>query len=159
MFFLGILYQLKKPYYVLKSLAKATRFPLVSTRIAQYTPNMKTRIAEAPVGYLFHGTELNNDATNFWIFFDAGLKRIHDRTSWDILDYVRVGNLPKSDLASPNGDERAFALVKSRYFWQDAPWQGPRTIRRTAKRLLQLPSSSPLSRTSRAIPSAECNTH
>lgn len=115
-FFLGILYHLKNPYYVLESLAKATRFAMVSTRIAQYTPDMKTRIAEAPVGYLLHSSESNNDATNFWIFSDAGLKRILDRTGWDILDYVRVGNLTKSDPASPSGDERAFALVKSRHF-------------------------------------------
>lgn len=114
-FFLGILYHLKNPYYVLESLAKATRFALVSTRIAQYTPDMKTRIAEAPVGYLLHSTESNNDATNFWIFSDAGLKRILDRTGWDILDYVRIGNLTKSDPASLNGDERAFVLVKSRH--------------------------------------------
>ena len=115
-FFLGVLYHLKNPYFVLESLAKVTRYAVLSTRIAQFTPDMKTRIAETPVAYLLDSTESNNDATNFWIFSDAGLKRILHRTGWDILDYMRGGNLTNSDPASPGGDERAFALLKSRQF-------------------------------------------
>lgn len=112
-FFMGILYHLRNPFYVLESLAKVTRYALISTRIAQYSPDLKTRFAEFPVGYLLHSTEANNDATNFWIFSDAGLRRILERTGWKIVDYMTAGNTNKSDPASSESDERAFALVQS----------------------------------------------
>ncbi|MEO8384252.1 MAG: hypothetical protein ABI583_03340 [Betaproteobacteria bacterium] len=112
--FMGILYHLKNPFYVLESLAKVTRYAIVSTRIAQYSPDLKTRLAELPVGYLLHASEANNDATNYWIFSDAGLRRIVDRTGWKILDYMTAGNTQQSDPASSTGDERAFVLLESR---------------------------------------------
>ena len=111
--FMGVLFHLKNPFYVLESLAKVTRFALISTRIAQYSPDLKTRIANLPVGYLLHATEANNDATNFWIFSEAGLCRILERTGWNILDHMTVGNTHKSDPASTKGDERSFMLLQS----------------------------------------------
>lgn len=111
--FMGILFHLKNPFYVLESLAKVTRFALISTRIAQYSPDLKTKIANLPVGYLLHATEANNDATNFWIFSEAGLCRILERTGWNILDHMTVGNTHKSDPASTKGDERSFMLLQS----------------------------------------------
>ncbi len=114
-FFMGILYHLKNPFYVLESLAKVTRYAVISTRIAQFSPDYKTRIADLPVAYLVHASETNNDASNFWIFSDAGLKRILDRAGWDVVDYLRAGNTDRSDPASPAGDERAFLLARSRH--------------------------------------------
>lgn len=111
--FMGILYHLKNPFYVMESLAKVTRYAIISTRIAQYSPDLKTNISALPVGYLLHASEANNDATNFWIFSDAGLRRIIDRTGWKILDYMKAGNTEKSDPASAGGDERAFVLLES----------------------------------------------
>ena len=111
--FMGILYHLKNPFYVLESLAKVTRFALISTRIAQYSPDLKTKIAHIPVGYLLHASEANNDATNFWIFSEAGLRRILERSGWKILDQMTAGNTHKSDPASVKGDERAFMLLQS----------------------------------------------
>lgn len=113
-FFMGILYHLKNPFYVLESLARVTQYALISTRIAQYSPDYKTRFAELPAAYLVHASETNNDASNFWIFSDAGLRRILDRCGWDVVDYMTAGNTKKSDPASPEGDERAFALIRSR---------------------------------------------
>ena len=111
--FMGILYHLKNPFYALESLAKVTRYAVVSKRIAQYCPDLKTRIAELPLSYLLHASEANNDATNFWIFSDAGLRRIVDRAGWKILDYMTAGNTKNSDPASSTGDERAFLLLQS----------------------------------------------
>jgi tRNA (mo5U34)-methyltransferase len=113
--FLGILYHLKNPFYALESMAKVSSYAIVSTRIARYASDKKTRVAEMPMAYLLDATECNNDATNFWIFSDAGLKRLFHRTGWEIADYMTVGNTKNSDPASAAGDERAFALLKSRY--------------------------------------------
>lgn len=113
-FFLGILYHLKNPFYALESMAKVSNYALMSTRIARFAPDRKSRIEDLPVAYLVNTSECNNDATNFWIFSDTGLKRILDRTGWEILDYMRYGNLTKSDPASQEGDERVFLLARSR---------------------------------------------
>ncbi len=129
-FFLGILYHLKNPYYVLEALAKQARYSLISTRIAKYTSrdakpgarlaklfgDKRLNIAEVPVAYLLDELECNNDSTNFWIFSDAGLRRILKRTGWEVCDFITVGNTANSDPASGEGDERAFCLVKSRFF-------------------------------------------
>lgn len=127
-FFLGILYHLKNPYYVLESLAKSARYCLISTRIAKYTSrdpkqgvgltklhgDKRASIADVPVAWLLDELECNNDPTNYWIFSDAGLRRILERTGWDICDYITVGDTENSDPSSIEGDERAFCLVKSR---------------------------------------------
>jgi SAM-dependent methyltransferase len=113
-FFLGILYHLKNPYYVLESLARVTHHCLVSTRIARLAGDRVTTIRSQPLAYLLAPDECNNDATNFWIFSEQGLRRILDRTGWDVLDYISVGDTRHSDPASPDADERAFALVRSR---------------------------------------------
>ena len=115
-FFLGILYHLKNPFLVLEAMARASNYALVSTKIARYVPDGSVAIDNLPLAYLLHASEANNDPTNFWVFSDAGLKRLFDRCGWDLVDYMRVGNTTHSDPASAGGDERAFALIKSRYF-------------------------------------------
>lgn len=126
-FFLGILYHLKNPFFVLEALAKSARHAVISTRIASHNlPSGKksgagglnasrVELASVPMGYLLAPDECNNDATNFWIFSEAGLKRLLHRAGWDVLDFMTVGAVGKSDPASQDGDERAFCLVKSRY--------------------------------------------
>jgi tRNA (mo5U34)-methyltransferase len=115
-FFLGILYHLKNPFYVLEQLARTSRYAIISTRIARYAADRKTNIDASPVAYLLDATESNNDATNYWIFSDAGLKRILHRSGWDVIDYHRLGDTKHSDPASNDHDERAFALIRSRHF-------------------------------------------
>ena len=114
-FFLGILYHLKNPYGVLESLAKVTGHCLVSTRIAKFSGDRSTVIRGESLAYLLAPQECNNDPTNFWIFSEQGLRRILDRTGWDVLDYISVGATGKSDPATAAGDERAFVLVRSRW--------------------------------------------
>ncbi len=127
-FFLGILYHLKNPYYALEALAKAAKYCLISTRIAKFNtrnaeydtrlekliPDERTDFSHLPIAYLLDELEANNDSTSYWIFSDAGLRRILKRTGWDICDFMTVGNTANSDPASAEGDERAFCLVKSR---------------------------------------------
>ncbi len=124
-FFLGILYHLKNPYGVLESLAKQVKYSVISTRITKFniaksaatgqTINAeRVNFHHVPAAYLVSETECNNDATNFWMFTEQGLKRILDRTGWEVLKFITVGNTSQSDPATAAGDERAFCLVKSK---------------------------------------------
>ncbi|MCL4552993.1 MAG: hypothetical protein M1305_05515 [Candidatus Marsarchaeota archaeon] len=115
-FFLGILYHLKNPYYALEYLAKRARYCLISTRVARFAPDRRTKLSDVPVAYLLDEQESNNDSTNYWIFSDAGFRRILKRTWWEICDYMTVGNTINSDPATKEGDEKAFCLVRSHVF-------------------------------------------
>ena len=125
-FFLGILYHLKNPFLALETLAKSARHAFVSTRITRFNVAVgaegreinrkRIELADAPVAYLVAPDETNNDATNFWMFSDAGLRRILHRSGWDILDFMTLGNTSNSDPATNQGDERAFCFVRSRHF-------------------------------------------
>lgn len=112
--FLGILYHLKNPYYALEKLSRSARYCLLSTRIARFAPDGHTNLEEIPVAYLLGHRETNNDPTNYWIFSDAGLRRILDRTGWTVLSFFRDGS-GASDPVSPKADERAFCFLESRY--------------------------------------------
>jgi hypothetical protein len=113
-FFLGILYHLKNPYYALESFARCSRHMALSTRVARFTPDKKTALRDLPVAYLLHETEANNDSTNYWIFSEAGLRRLFQRTGWEVLDFKTVGDTRNSDPASSEADERAICLLRSR---------------------------------------------
>jgi len=113
-FFLGILYHLKNPFHALESLARCSKHLVLSTRVAQLSPDKKTNFSKLPVAYLLHESESNNDPTNFWIFSEAGLRRIIHRSGWDVLELITVGKTEGSDPASQEGDERAFCLLRSR---------------------------------------------
>ena len=126
-FFLGILYHLKNPYNALESLARCARHAVLSTRVARYNlaprasgqdgvNRSRVDLDSVPVAYLVAPHETNNDPTNFWIFSDAGLKRLLDRTGWDVLDFTTFGNNEASDPATSAGDQRAFCLIRSRHF-------------------------------------------
>ena len=113
--FLGILYHLKNPFYALEHLAHASQYCLLSTKVARCTTDHKHDLQSLPVAYLLDTYEANNDATNFWIFSDTGLRRILHRAGWDIRGYHTAGNTTDSDPATPAGDERTFCLLQSRY--------------------------------------------
>jgi tRNA (mo5U34)-methyltransferase len=112
-FFLGTLYHLKNPFFLLESLARLTRYCFVSTRIAKQTADGQP-LSPYPVAYLLGPQECNNDDTNFWIFSDQGLKRLIDRTGWDLLSYTTIGDTEGSTPADPQRDERAFCLLEKR---------------------------------------------
>ena len=83
-FFLGTLYHLKNPFFLMESLARLTKYCFVSTRIAKQTADGQS-LSPYPVAYLLGPQECNNDDTNFWIFSDHGLKRLIERTGWNLL--------------------------------------------------------------------------
>jgi tRNA (mo5U34)-methyltransferase len=114
-FFLGILYHLKNPYYILESLSRSTQYMLVSTKIAKYTKD-GTQISNYSLAYLLDPTECNNDSTNYWVFSQQGLERIFNRTGWETVEIFTVGDVLSSNPSDSNHDERAFALLKSRNF-------------------------------------------
>jgi tRNA (mo5U34)-methyltransferase len=112
-FFLGTLYHLKNPFYVLESLARITRYCFISTRIAKQTADGQP-LSRYPLAYLLAPQECNNDVTNFWIFSEYGLKRLVDRAGWNLLSYISMGDTTSSTPADPDRDERAFCLLEKR---------------------------------------------
>jgi hypothetical protein len=109
----GLLYHLKNPYYLLELLARHARFCLLSTRIARQTPD-GINIRSTPVAYLLGPDQLNQDETNYWIFSEAGLKRLFYRTGWEICNYISVGDTSRSMPHDQEHDERAFCLLRNR---------------------------------------------
>lgn len=122
---LGVLYHLKNPFSVLEKLARRARYCILSTRIAQVTAR-GTRIADEPVAYLLDRTEANHDDTNYWIFSETGLRRIIDRTGWDLCDYSTAGVQHGSDPTHDDRDQRAFCMLRSKLPdpWLDCELEG-----------------------------------
>lgn len=112
--FLGILYHLKNPFYILETLARHSRFCFLSTRIARRTADRRLKLEQAPLAYLLDPEECNNDPTNYWIFSAPGLIRLAERTGWIVRASWRVGDTKRSDPSSPDHDERMFLALESR---------------------------------------------
>lgn len=112
-FFLGILYHLKNPYYILETLSHHTQNLIISTRVAKYTKS-GIKIASYPMAYLLDPNESNNDSTNYWIFSHFGLERLFARTGWEITEIFSVGDTLMSNPSDQNHDERVFALLRSK---------------------------------------------
>ncbi len=110
---LGVLYHLKSPFTVLETLARHTRYCLLSTRIAEVTLQ-GARIREEPVAYLLDRAEANNDPTNYWIFSEAGLTRLLERSGWEICDYTTFGCASGSDPSGDDRDQRYVCMLRSR---------------------------------------------
>jgi tRNA (mo5U34)-methyltransferase len=114
-FFLGILYHLKNPCYILDLLSRQCRYCFLSTRVARFTPD-RIKIQNAPIAYLLGPDELNHDSSNFWIFSEAGLRRLLDRTGWEVFAFLTTGDTKKSYPHTAKNDERAFCLARSQRF-------------------------------------------
>ncbi len=108
-FSIGGFQDLKNPYYALETLAKSANYCLISTRVTKFNTvsNAANRVdlSAIPLAYLLDELEANNDSTNYWIFSNAGLRRILQRTGWEICDYITVGNTENSD-GRPNDGNR-----------------------------------------------------
>src|SRR5260370_10879805 len=110
--FLGTLYHLKNPFYVLETLSTHARFCLLSTRVARQSPDAGVHFENLPVAYLLDPQECNADATNYWIFSPPGLVRLAQRTGWRVRSSANSG-ATASDPATTQGDERMFLLLES----------------------------------------------
>jgi tRNA (mo5U34)-methyltransferase len=111
--FLGVLYHLKNPYYVLEALANRARYCLLSTRIAQRTPQ-GISMQNEPLVYLLDPDECNNDATNHWIFSETALRRLLHQAGWNVRDFMTTGATRGSEPGRTDRDQRAFCLLESR---------------------------------------------
>jgi tRNA (mo5U34)-methyltransferase len=114
-FCLGLLYHLKNPFFVLEHVARISRFCVLSTRIARRLPDGAPMPDSHALAYLLGEDELNLDDTNFWIFSEPGLRRLLERTRWEVVQFFTTGDRATSDPASLDHDERAFCLLKSHY--------------------------------------------
>ena len=114
-FCLGILYHLKNPFFVMENLAKRSRFCVLSTRIARRLPGGAPMPEGQSLAYLLGEDELNEDDTNFWIFSEPALRRLLERTRWEVVEFFTTGETVASDPVSLDHDERAFCLLKSHY--------------------------------------------
>ena len=114
-FFLGILYHLRNPFYVLEELARRTTRCFLSTRVARRFPDGSAMPANVALAYLLAEEELNQDNSNYFIFSERGLRVMLDRAHWEIRDYVSLGDTWLSDPVRLDRDERAFCLLESRY--------------------------------------------
>jgi hypothetical protein len=110
---LGILYHLQNPFYVLRALAQHANYCLLSTRVVRLAGSHRTFVADLPVAYLVSPIELNNDASNYWMFSPTGLERIVSRAGWTMLERHSVGDTIASDPSSMEHDERTFMLLRS----------------------------------------------
>jgi SAM-dependent methyltransferase len=111
-FLLGTLYHLKNPYYVLETLAKHSRYCLLSTRIAAVTPK-KTRMEKEPLAYLLDDRETNDDASNYWIFSPTALLRLAKRSGWTVLAHVITDSKRRANPVDPDADSRMFLFLRS----------------------------------------------
>jgi hypothetical protein len=114
-FFLGILYHLKNPFYVLETLARHVSHIVLSTKITKRAAPGGTDISAAPLAYLLAEREANNDPTNYWVFTEPGLRRLFERTRWSVLAFAARG-AEDSDPFRPEGDQRAFCYLRSEVF-------------------------------------------
>jgi len=112
---LGLLYHLKNPFFVLERLARISQFCVLSTRIARRLPGGAAMPEGQALAYLLGEDELNRDDTNYWIFSEPALRRLFERTRWEVLEFFTTGDKAASDPVSLDHDERAFCLLKSHY--------------------------------------------
>ncbi len=131
--FLGTLYHLKNPFYVMEALARSSDYCVLSTRVARQLPDGSRLPADMSIAYLLDTYELNEDDSNYWIFSETALRRLFIRTGWKCRKYFTLGDTLQSDPVSLHHDERAFVLLRSHYGlahlrlisgWYDAEFAG-----------------------------------
>jgi len=110
---LGVLYHLKNPFGVLESLAAKAHYCLLTTAITRYSTDGRTSLTGLPVAFLAGRNGLRGDETNYWIFTEAALLNLIDRTGWEVADSNIVEDR-ESTLWGSQRDQRAFCLLRSR---------------------------------------------
>ena len=110
---LGLLYHLKNPFYALETLATVAGYCLLSTVITAAAPDRPTSLKGLPVAYLVDEREMNNDPSNYWVFTEAGLRRLLARTRWEVCDWLVVQPEVGRQASFWERRERAFCLLRS----------------------------------------------
>ncbi|MBL8231437.1 MAG: hypothetical protein JNL98_23280 [Bryobacterales bacterium] len=114
-FALGLLYHLKNPFVLLDRMAQVCDHVILSSRITSTAPGVGGSIDAVPLAYLLTDDQLNNDNSNFWIFTDACLRRMFQRSKLEVVRSFRVSLTGVSDPVTLHGDERAFYLLRSKW--------------------------------------------
>lgn len=124
-FVLGLLYHLKNPFYFLERLSRSARYAFLSTRVMRWSGPLagsasvepgRVLFQPYPIAYLLGPAECNNDSTNYWIFSETGLRRLVDRTGWQVVDYLMLGEVDNADPYTTENDARSFCLLRSKQF-------------------------------------------
>lgn len=110
---LGLLYHLKHPLLLLEKIHQLkTKYLIMSTRIARFLPAHAFDISNYSVAYLAQSREINNDPTNWWIFTQKSLEVLFQRTGWNLVKFLTVGDNNHSTPIDNHHDQRYFALLK-----------------------------------------------
>ena len=111
---LGILYHLQNPLLVLNSVARLSRYAIVSTRVLHGEPTLDA----LPLAYLLSEDELNADNSNFWLPTVKGLARMFRRAGWECGPTLLLSSNSKTN--DPwTTDTRCFALLRSAHALQN----------------------------------------
>jgi tRNA (mo5U34)-methyltransferase len=110
---LGVLYHLRNPFLLLEELAKRSSHCLLSTRVARRFPDGGRMPKDVALAYLLSRHELNQDKSNYFIFSEAGLRVLVERSYWNIRNVESIGDASRSDPL--RHDERIFCLLESSY--------------------------------------------
>ncbi len=113
--FFGILYHLKNPFGALEALAACARYCLLSTAVTRFAPDQRTDLRDIPLAYLADRDGLKGDETNYWIFTEAGLRVLLERTGWEVCSWLTTHDAGAT-LWGTQRDERVFCLLRSRAF-------------------------------------------
>jgi tRNA (mo5U34)-methyltransferase len=112
--FLGTLYHLKNPFFVLEALARRTRYCVMSTRLAKFADGIDPEVQRLAVAYLVDEHELNLDRTNFWLFTEEGLRRTLKRCGWHVHAWMAAEDPVRYDTGTITADVRVHCLLQSR---------------------------------------------
>lgn len=112
---LGLFYHLKNPFSFLESIRQISRFCILGTWLMSYLPDNITRVRNVSVAYFLGPGELNNDASNYWIFSDLSFRRLVERAGFSIVASASAfGREDKmSNPVDTNYGERGFLLLRS----------------------------------------------
>jgi len=102
------------PFGILETLSRHSGYCFVSSRVARRAPGGGAEFGPYPIAWLVGTDELNSDDTNYWIFFRTRASPAVRAGRWDICDYASFGNCADSDPVTPEGDERAWCLLRSK---------------------------------------------
>jgi tRNA (mo5U34)-methyltransferase len=113
----GLLYHLTNPVAFLASVSKISRYCILGTWLMSYLPDNVTRVRDMSLVYFLGPGELNNDASNYWVFTESSFRRLAERTGFSIVSSVSAfGREDKiSNPVDINYLERGFLLLRSTY--------------------------------------------
>lgn len=112
---LGLLYHLKNPFAFVESLSNLTRHCVIHTWVFTHLPPAMAESTAPSLAYLLDAEELNDDASNYWIFNDTGVTRLFRRCGFEVISKLLVPNNAEC-IGTPHRMEllmRGFYLLKS----------------------------------------------